>query len=243
MNLSPQEVKIFYQKAFRFFDKRVNVTELNLEFYPYVNVNNQIKARDGVISVRISNLLKDAPLEIHNALAFILVAKLLGKKIPPEARKIYRQYLNDESFQDKAIEHKRKNGRKILTTPKGKYFDLEKIFHKLNLVYFQNEIPKPKLSWSRNKTFRRLGHHDPVHDAIIISRSLDEKDVPKFVVEYVVFHEMLHIKHPVTFENGKRRVHTPEFRRDEEKFSFFEEAEEWIEKNALRIKRKVKNQK
>jgi hypothetical protein len=179
-------------------------------------------------------------MEVHKALAYILVAKVLGRKVPADARRFYRQYLDNKDFQNKAFEHKRQNGKKIITSSAGKVYDLENIFGKLNLIYFQNEIPKPMLSWSQRKTYRRLGHHDPVHDAIIISKSLDERNVPKYVVEYVMYHEMLHIKHPAIHRNGRRCVHTPIFKRDEEKFAYFQQAEKWIEENALKIKRKVR---
>lgn len=240
MILTPQQIKIYYEEAFGFFDKKIKTPKVKVEFYPYVNVNSRIQSSNGVVSVRITELLNNTPLKIHKALAYILVAKLLGKKVPANARKVYREFLSKDDFQKKAIKHKRKTGRKHLTSPIGNVYNLENIFGKLNLIYFQNEIEKPKLSWSQRKTYRRLGHHDPVHNAIIISKSLDEKTVPKYVVECVVYHEMLHIKHPVYQKNGRRCIHTPEFKKDEEKFLYFEDAEKWINENALKIKRKVK---
>jgi predicted metal-dependent hydrolase len=240
MTLTPQQIKIFYEEAFKTFDKKIKIPDVEIQFYPYVNVNSRIKSNKGKVSVRIAELLREVPKEIHQALALILVAKLLGRKVPPKARQIYRNFLSDKDFQSKAFENKRKNGRKLITSPKGQFFNLENIFGKLNLVYFQNEIPKPTLSWSQRRTYRRLGHYDPIHNTIIISKSLDGKNVPKFVVEYVVYHEMLHIKHPVYEQNGRRYVHTPRFKRDEAKFAYFEEAEKWIDENALKIKRKAK---
>lgn len=240
MVLSPQEIKHFYEKAFRSFDENIKIPRIEIEFYPYVNVDSRIKSAKGTVFIRITDLLKDASADAHQSLALILVAKLLEKKVPPNAKRIYRRYISDEDFQERAFQHKRKKGRKVLGSPKGKYFNLEGIFEKLNLVYFQNEIEKPKLSWSQRKTYRRLGHHDPVHDAIIISKSLDEKDVPKFVVEFVVYHEMLHIKHPAFTKNGTRRVHTKTFKNDERKFPYFEEAESWIASNAGKLKRRAK---
>ncbi|HLM59860.1 MAG TPA: hypothetical protein VK308_03550, partial [Pyrinomonadaceae bacterium] len=109
--------------------------------------------------------------------------------------------------------------------------------------YFQDSIEKPTLSWSARKTYRILGHHDATHKTIIISKSLDEVKVPRYVVEYVVFHEMLHIFHPTKHRDGRRYNHTPQFRRDERKFAYFEAAEKWIEQNAGRLKQRVKRTK
>ena len=60
-------------------------------------------------------------------------------------------------------------------------------------------------------------------------------------MEYVVFHEMLHIWHPTQHRNGRRYNHTPAFRRDEEKFLYFDKAEDWIEKNVRVLKKKAKS--
>lgn len=235
-----KKITNFYEKAFSIFDRGRETPEIKVSLYPYVNINHTIRIRDGKILVRIAEILKDAPMQIQEALAIILVAKLLGKKTPRKARVVYRNYVNSEDVQKRAAANKREKGRKVLTTPKGEYFDLENIFGKLNLIYFNNSIAKPALSWSNRKTYRRLGHHDSTHDAIVISKSLDSEKVPKFVVEYVVYHEMLHIKHPTQHRNGRRYNHTPEFKRDEEEFMYFDEAEEWINKNGGFLRRSAK---
>ncbi len=226
-----------YQEAFRDFDNSKPPPAIEIRFYPYVNVNHTIRIRSGKVFVRISDLFEKVPIEIHRALAHILVAKLLGKKVPDNARRSYRQFVNDEDFQKAALENKRRKGRKVFTSTNGNYFDLEQVFGKLNLIYFQNRIEKPALSWSQKRTYRRLGHFDSAHNSISISRSLDDKSVPKFVIEFVLYHEMLHIKHPTKHRNGRRYNHTPAFKLDEKKFAYYYEAEEWIEKNAAKLKR------
>jgi len=96
------------------------------------------------------------------------------------------------------------------------------------------------LTWSARKTYRILGHHDATHDTVVVSKSLDDASVPAFVVEYIVFHEMLHIAHPTRHVNGRRYNHTPAFRLDERKFLYFEEAERWIERSVRRLKRNAR---
>ena len=238
--LNLNEIKKFYEEAFQFFDKNRSIPEIEVRFYPYIGINHTIRVRSGKVFVRLADLSESAPLEVHRALAFILVGKLLRKKIPIEAVKTYRKFAKTQEIQARAVENKRAKGRKIITTSKGENYDLEKIFHKLNLVYFQNSISKPTLTWSARKTYRILGHHDATHETIVISKSLDNKNVPKFVVEFVIFHEMLHIFHPTTHRNGRRYNHTAKFRTDEKKFAYFEEAENWIEQNARKLKRQAK---
>ena len=235
-----EQIKNFYEEAFQFFNKKRPLPEIEVRFYPYVGINHTIRVRSGKVFVRLAELSESAPIEIHRALSFILVGKLLRKKISPQVNKIYKDFIKTQEIQAKAAENKRAKGRKVITSPTGEIYDLEKIFHKLNLVYFQNSVLKPTLTWSARKTYRILGHHDATHETIVISKSLDDKKIPKFVVEFVVFHEMLHIFHPTTHSNGRRYNHTARFRADEKKFAYFEEAENWIKRNINNLKRQAK---
>lgn len=237
MTADISRIKTFYEEAFQILDvKREKLPEIEIEFYPYVNINHTIRVRNGKVFVRLAELCRTAPMEIHRALAFILTAKILRKKISPAAAKTYRSFVKSREIQLKAKENKRIKGRKIITTSKGDVYDLEEMFALINLNYFKDTIPKPTLTWSARKTFRILGHHDSTHDTIVISKSLDDKKVPRFVVEFVVFHEMLHIFHPTQHRDGRHYNHTPQFRRDEKKFADYEKAEFWIEKNARNFK-------
>ena len=74
-----------------------------------------------------------------------------------------------------------------------------------------------------------MGHHDSTHNTIVISKTLDSHDVPEWLVEFVLYHEMLHIKHPAQIINGRRQHHTKAFRSDEKKFPHYEQSQKWIE--------------
>ncbi len=230
----------FYEEAFRAFNGKRMMPEIDVRFYPYIGINHTIRVREGRVFVRIAEICREMPPIGHQALAFILVAKLLRKKVPQHAREIYSRFIKTQEIREKAAENKRARGRKVVSTHKGVVYDLRKIFERLNRDYFRGSIPVPVLSWSARKTYRILGHHDSTHETIIISRSLDACDVPKYVVEYVVFHEMLHIHHPTQHRDGRRYNHTPQFRKDERKFAYFEEAERWIERNVRKLKKNAK---
>jgi hypothetical protein len=190
--------------------------------------------------VRIGEICGDMPLPCHRGLAYVLVGKLLRKRIPAGARDVYAAYSKSDAVRERAAERKRTRGRKVVTSAKGSVYDLDEIFDEVNRQYFAGSIPRPVLTWSARKTYRILGHHDATHEHVAISRSLDSRDVPRYIVEYVVFHEMLHIAHPTRHVNGRRYNHTPAFRRDERKFVHYEAAERWIEQNVRRLKRAAK---
>ena len=230
----------FYEEAFRLLDPKRELPEIEVEFYPYVGINHTIRVRNGKIFVRLAEICQFAPLEVQRALAFILVAKLLRKKVSPNASEVYRSYIKSREVQAKARDNKREKGRKIISSAAGEVYDLEEIFARINAHYFRNTIAKPTLTWSARQTYRILGHHDAAHETIVISKSLDDVKVPLHVVEFVVFHEMLHIFHPTERRDGRNYNHTPQFRRSEKKFTHYEQAENWIEQNARRLKIKSK---
>ncbi|MGI8810987.1 MAG: SprT-like domain-containing protein [Pyrinomonadaceae bacterium] len=239
----PRKIEIiqsYYEEAFAILGPKRKTPPIEVIFYPYVGINHTIRVRDGQVYVRIGEICRDMPRSCQNALAYILVAKLLRKAVPIEARDLYSDYIKTPQMRERAADSRRENGRKVITTPVGENYDLNRIFADLNRRYFRSRLAKPTLTWSARQTFRILGHHDSTHNTVVVSRSLDARDVPKYIVEYVVFHEMLHIYHPTQHINGRRYNHTPEFRRDEAKFEFFHEAEHWIERNVLKLKRRAK---
>jgi hypothetical protein len=240
MSENLEQIKKFYLEAFQKYTQNQFVSEIEVRFYPYIGINHTIRVREGKVYVRIAEICCDMPSNAQKALAYILVAKLLRKKVPPKAREIYSNHIKSEEIRAQATENKRTRGRKIISSAQGDFYNLDEIFDYLNRTYFREKLLKPILSWSARKTYRVLGHHDSTHETIIVSKSLDDKKVPKYVVEFVVFHEMLHIFHPTEHRNGRRYNHTPQFRRNERKFAHYEEAENWIERNVKHLKRKAK---
>ncbi|MBV9389693.1 MAG: M48 family metallopeptidase, partial [Chroococcidiopsidaceae cyanobacterium CP_BM_ER_R8_30] len=76
----------------------------------------------------------------------------------------------------------------------------------------------------------KLGHYEPARDRAVLSLSLDDQRVPEFVIEFVMYHELLHKQHREKWLNNRLFVHTPEFRQDERKFKQYEQAEQWLKK-------------
>lgn len=235
------EIKGFYEEAFRFYDKTDDIPPIDVRFYPYIGINQTIRLRSGTAYIRIADLCREMPPLGQKALAYILVAKLRRKRVPSKARDIYAKAVTSLEIREKASENRRTRGRKVITTSKGAVYDLDQIFDEINRSYFDGAIKKPVLSWSARNSYHRLGHYSPDHNTIIISRSLDDAGVPRYVVESVMHHEMLHIYHPTKIINGRRYSHTAEFRRDEQKFIDFERSENWIRKNARALKIRAKS--
>ena len=115
-------------------------------------------------------------------------------------------------------------GRKRVEGPQGVRYDLNQIFEELNFHYFHGLMARPILGWSPYASRTLLGHYDPSHNAIVLSRVLDRIDTPKLAVEYVLFHEMLHLRFPAEHKGARRRVHTRDFKDAERQFEGLAEA-------------------
>jgi predicted metal-dependent hydrolase len=120
------------------------------------------------------------------------------------------------------------------TLARGRVHDLDESFARVNAAYFEGRIAKPSLVWNRTLTARKFGHYQPARDTLMISVSLDDPKVPAYVVDFVMYHELLHKKHGVMTVNGRRLAHSPEFRADERRFAEHREAEQRLNELALR---------
>ncbi|HEV2234068.1 MAG TPA: SprT-like domain-containing protein, partial [Terriglobia bacterium] len=127
-------------------------------------------------------------------------------------------------------EARRQHGKKHLLPPRGRHFDLEETFAALNQKFFRGELPAARLGWSRKRSRRILGHYDDAHQTITITRWLDAPSVSRDLVEYVVFHEMLHMRFPTERRGHRRVVHSSEFRNSEKQFPQYETALRQLEK-------------
>ena len=231
-NLHLQRV---FSDAFRHLDPkgrrfRLSVADIEVRFFPYAGLHHTIRVRSGRVYVRLSDIFDAAPPEVIRALAFLLVARLLSRKAPPAHEKIYRGYAFSPEVLRASDIARQKRGRKVISTARGKTYDLEELFARLNRKYFAGEIEKPVLTWSKRRAKRILGHHDSVHNTITISKALDARDVPEWFVEYILYHEMLHIKHPAKLINGRRYYHTPAFRSEEQRFPRYQASQDWLDR-------------
>lgn len=202
--------------------------ELTVEFYPYAGVNHTIRMREGRLLVRLSDLIEGAPESVLEALAHILLAKIYRTPIEAGQSARYRRYVGNRKFAAKAQMIRQSRGRKRMRIPQGHVYNLEAIFEDLNTRYFHGLLGRPRMTWSHNLARRRLGHFDPAHNTIVVSRIFDDLRVPRYAVEYLVYHEMLHLKHPVRLRGSRRCVHPPEFVEEEKRFPEFEAAKRFL---------------
>jgi hypothetical protein len=228
MTRSPEPVCLLLQQCYRELRPRAPMPEFHLEFYPFTNLNNTIRLRGEKVLVRISDLLEGAPRSVLHAILHILLAKLYRKPLEPIHAERYRRYISSRALAAKAEQVRGLRGRKRIASAQGHVYDLDAIFDDLNVRFFYGLLARPQMTWSRDHARNSLGHYDPAHNAIVISRAFDQLRVPRYAVEYIVYHEMLHLKYPVKLRGGRRCVHPPELQAEEKLFPHLEEAKRFL---------------
>jgi len=219
-----------FQEIYRDLRPGASLPELKIEFFAFANVNNTIRLREGRLLVRLSDLLEGAPDAVLRAIAHILLAKMYRQPIDRGQATRYRKYVASHEIVRKTHLVRQMRGRKRLRPARGLFYDLDAIFETLNTRFFHGLMARPRMSWSQTRTRRILGHYDPAHNAIIISRIFDHFAVPAFVVEYIVYHEMLHLKHPVKVRGNRRCVHSAEFQAEEKLFPHMTQANAFLKR-------------
>jgi hypothetical protein len=172
-----------------------------------------------------------APVEVIRALALVALAGKGGSSLSK-----LKTYAQTEAFLTitSALE-----GTYSPTTDRsqGQHFDLQQIFERVNQTYFNGEIEKPALMWNKTLTHRKFGHYQANTDTIMISISLDKASTPAYVLEYVMYHELLHKQLGVVTNNGRRYAHTKAFREAEARFPKQKQAEAYLNELSTKISR------
>ncbi|HWR50222.1 MAG TPA: SprT-like domain-containing protein [Bryobacteraceae bacterium] len=224
---TPEQI---YARVFHDLRPRTAIPSVTVEFRPFANPDSTARLESGEIRIRMSDLLQGAPAPILEALAYVLLGKLLRKPVPAQYNHRYRVYLNRRDMRQRIHLMRQIRGRKFVSGPQGIVHNLEPLFEELNARYFEGLMARPLLGWSRAASRSMLGHYDPSHNAIIISRIFDRPDVPRLALEYVLFHEMLHLRFPVEARGARRRVHTKGFQAAEKVFEGRQQAKELLKK-------------
>jgi hypothetical protein len=219
-----------FQEEYRALRPRAPIPYIEIRFRRFTGLNTTIRLREGAIKVHLSDLLEGAPDSILRAIAHILLAKLYRKPIEKLHAGRYRRFASSETMLRQTERIRQSRGRKNISTAKGETYDLDEVFEAVNTRFFHGLLGRPLLTWSEHVAKRSLGHYDAAHNTIMVSKVFDRKTTPRYAVEYLMYHEMLHLKHPVKVKAGRRCVHSRDFKAEENLFPELAKAKEYLKR-------------
>lgn len=181
------------------------------------------------LELRIHHSFVEAPEEVLRAVADF-VGSRKGSERAREALNLIREHFS---------RHKSARVRKSVLRSQGCALDLRELVDDLNRRYFEGRLAVD-VTWGRaasgacrrgRSSSLQLGSYSYEDNLIRIHRVLDDPGVPRYVVEAVVHHELLHADMPPEIHNGRRFFHTPEFRQRERQFRMLGRANAWIQEH------------
>lgn len=189
------------------------------------------------IDLRIHHSFVEAPERVLGAVKDYLESGR-GSALRRRALASIRQYFDGQTEAAPAPTRAR------TLRPVGRVWDLRVLRDVVNQTYFAGGV-EVDITWGRAPSRQkrrhksgfsiRLGSYHARDRLVRIHPHLDRPEVPQYVVESVVHHEMLHAVLPPVVKNGRRYLHTPEFRRRERLYQQHEEAEAWLAAHLPRL--------
>ena len=210
--------------SFNFFRE----AEIEASFYPYIGLTHSIRRKGPTWIVRVSDHCRYAPRAVLEAIVYLLACKVTRRRPPATMVRLYDQFRKEPSVSDAVDERRLRRGRKMIASAAGRFHCLEEIYRALNRRYFSEQIEIRKIGWSPRRGWSRLGHYDPIHYTITISPVLDAARVPRSVVAFLVYHELLHALFDVGPSRGHRQHHPPAFRKAEQTYEDYSSAKKFL---------------
>jgi hypothetical protein len=180
-----------------------------------------VRRQGGQLLLRLHRMFLHAPLYVVNALARNIRRR--GRAADGEVRRFMNANLH-------RVRRTRRAMPPLFTA--GRAFDLHAVYADINARFFGGAMQVP-ITWGRGTGRARrggltFGSYDPVLTLIRIHPVLDRASVPRFFLESVVYHEMLHhYMGGVPDRAGRTVYHTRAFREAEARFPRYREALDW----------------
>jgi hypothetical protein len=199
-------------------------------FYPFRATLYSFKiTKQGIAKVKFHQAFRGATENVFSQASHLMLIRRAADRRAFH-RTDYDQFVRAMPSSAFEMPGARKTRRVSLAVP-GVYRSLEESFARVNHEYFQSQLEQPELCWSPVRARRILGSYQERSDRLIISQVFDSPKVPIFVLDYLMYHELLHKFLGIGRRNdGKRCMHGKDFRELEQKFVRFDEAQAFLKK-------------
>lgn len=221
---------ILRKRAGRFPESMDRPVRVRVNRHPSLGYSYELFEDELVVHIS-DLLLENSPDEVLEVMAHMVLLDAYRDAYSSSKRLMFEGHRRRLANRDDIIRELLLRDRRIKLEPGGRRFDLRERFDAVNAEYFQGRVPRVNLAWSARADRKRWGYCDRDRKLIVVNNQLDRPGVPRHVVDYIIYHEMLHLVHKGLLSSFGREDHYVDFYRDERKFEKYEEAEEWLKRN------------
>jgi hypothetical protein len=207
---------------FRGYLEKTTKKEISLVITDNSSSMLSMKKKGNSVSIRVHRIFLSAGSEVIDEIAgFIRNSRAKTPHI--------RQFIKQNSNQLKM-----RPPRKVNIKTDGNSYDLLDMFHTINREYFEGRVSS-MITWGvkgprRVAARRTLGSYCSDNNTIRINPMLDNKSIPRYFLEFIVYHEMLHADIGIRTDGIRRVMHSKEFKRREKMFEHYDRAIAWEKK-------------
>jgi len=215
---------------------------VNAHFKPFSSVRHKasVNRLQMQVEAEVSDAFRLSTREALTGLALDMCGRLFRRKVDNAYVRAFREFSKKGALFKLSDSMRQIRARKRRDNSKGAAFDLSEVGRSVMEKYSRVlKLDKmPAVFWNDKGGRRTLAFYDRAFDAVMVSRIFDSEKVPRFILEYLCFHEFLHSTYKPLYERGKSMrviVHSNAFLSDERKFEQYAEAEDWLKRNVRRL--------
>lgn len=222
------------ETAFKHAAAKLEVGPVKAEYYPYSELKHTWVRIGRTARFRISDYMEGSPDAVLESLGEYLVRRAFARPCGKELMAPYVAYAGSRQLWESARARYIERAKNLSFGARGEARDLKIVFDYVNSYYFSGKAPEPVLAWVSESPRRRLGYYFEPLKILAANKALDSDTVPRYVLEFVMYHELLHHLRAGDGKALRRVHHTSDFRRQERQFTHYEDAEAWLMKIASR---------
>jgi hypothetical protein len=230
-NLS-QGLETYFTNYWRRENGKASGQVVKVEFYNYTSITIKIFIKSYGLLLRYNNRLPMDDIEALKAGGRMMIHKIMRRRPLATDRVIFQQFSTEiEPF----MGNPGRIGR-LVNDPDGKHYDLQQLFEKVIKLYFNGEKTEDlKTGWSKKAVRSYYAHYRKDYGLITFNSMLDNAKIPGYVMEYLMYHEILHSVYPSRIVKNRLSKHPIEFRKKERQFPEYRRARLWLKENARKL--------
>jgi len=216
-------------RSFRTIGKEYDYDSVTAEFREFREFKVKWKRSCGWAEFEVSDYLIDSPKEVTEGLAETIFSKIVGKN-RKKCSDTMEKWITSDDFVRRKQPIYLERCKNIAGTAVGEIIDLNESYQRLidlGIIEFDENV---KITWTKRPNVKRVGYCSVLMKVVMISSLFDTTEIPLFVTDFVLYHELIHVKRGF---NPFEQRHGDDFSAQEDLYPMADEARRWLKKLRL----------